>query len=533
MHRLYFAATCISFICLILFLASCMEELDDAGKIGDITFAPEIGFPLVNSTFTMEEFLTEGGSKAKVIEQSGVMVLTYDKSIFTPDVATIFAIPDQQSPVISITGSDVTFPSPGATVTVSKEITFAFNPSPGDDLDSILIKSGEMQFSLASTLPANIDLVISIPSLKQQGSGFQQNASFTGPGTLSPSNDLEGTTLDLTVDGTTSNTITFVITATITDTGQAINATDRLDCSFDMSNLGFRGLFGNIGTRLLPLKKDSINVDIFGDGSGGKIELLSPAVRLEVKNSFGLPIGFDIQSISVIERDDSTIPLTGSAVSAPDNPYLLNGPSYSEIGQSITTPIDINSGNSNMAELFSSLPYYLEYQFGAELDPPGNTKNFVLDTSRLAIDVHLEMPFHGKISALTISEDYLFDGLGIDDMLGATVRVKTVNELPLDAAVQVYFADANGVVLDSLFTDKSIIEGAQVDADGFTQGNAEIIIEVPIAQAKVDRINEAERLFVRAELHTTEQGTVPVKFSVTDQLQISISLHGKAEYNLN
>src|SRR5690606_20292213 len=104
------------------------------------------------------------------------------------------------------------------------------------------------------------------------------------------------------------NTITFVITATITDTGQAINATDRLDCSFDMSNLGFRGLFGNIGTRLLPLKKDSINVDIFGDGSGGKIELLSPAVRLDVKNSFGLPVGFDIQSISVIERDDSTIP---------------------------------------------------------------------------------------------------------------------------------------------------------------------------------------------------------------------------------
>lgn len=521
------------FTCTAFFLASCMEELENTNRIGSIAFEPEIGFPLVNSSFTMEEFLTEGGSKARISEQSGIMVLTYDDSIFTSTADNIFTIPDQQSPVISITGSEVTFPSPGSSVTVSKSITFAFNPSPGDNLDSLLLKAGQMLFSLNSTLQANIELAISIPSLEQQGGSFQQNSTFSGPGTLSPSVDLQGARLDLTVNGTTTNTVTFAITATITDTGQPIDNTQSLDCSFSMSSLGFSRLFGDIATRPLAMNADSINVDIFGDGLAGGIQFLSPAVRLDIRNSFGLPVGFDIKNISVEQQDNSMVQLTGAAVSAPANPYLLNAPSYAQIGQSITTPIDINTGNSNLGQLFSSLPYFFDYEFGAVLDPPGNTQNFVLDDSRLAIGVHLELPFHGKISSLTISKEYEFDGLGIDDIHEGVVKVKTVNELPLDAAVQVYFVDGAGTVLDSLFTNRSIIKGAQVDADGFTQDNAAVITEVPLIQAQVDRINQAEALVVRAEMQTTNQGTVPVKFSGADQLYISIGLHAKVQYKLD
>ena len=138
----------------------------------------------------------------------------------------------------------------------------------------------------------------------------------------------------------------------------------------------------------------------------------------------------------------------------------------------------------------------------------------------------------GQISALTISKQYDFDGLGIDDIGESIVRVKTINALPLDAAVQVYFVDISGVVLDSLFTDPAIIEGAQVDADGFTQGDAKVITEVPILKGKVDRINQAEYLLVRAEVHTTNKGTEPVKLSITDKLQVSIGLQTKVEYKL-
>jgi hypothetical protein len=147
--------------------------------------------------------------------------------------------------------------------------------------------------------------------------------------------------------------------------------------------------------------------------------------------------------------------------------------------------------------------------------------------------VHLELPFHGRVSALTISRQFDFDGLGIDDISESIVRVKSLNELPLDAAVQVYFVDGTGVVVDSLFSNPSIIEGAPVDADGFTQEGAEVIMEVPVTQEKINRINQAESILVRAEVHSTNQGAEPVKFSVTDKLQLSIGLEGKVEYKLN
>lgn len=533
MNRSHLAAGCAALTCVAFLLASCMEELENTGKIGSTTFKPEIGIPLVNSTFTMEEFLTEGGSKARVSEQSGVMVLTYDDSLYSPNAESVFILPDQKSPVISITGAEVSFPSPGSSVTISKSITFAFNTLSGDALDSIQIKTGRMLFSLASTFPSNVDVTISIPSLKQQGIGFQKNASFAGAGTLSPSADLQASTLDLTVGGTTSNTVTFAIVATITDTGVPIDDMDRLSCSFDMEDLGFSALFGNVKTRNFSLSTRSINVDIFGNGSGGSIAFQSAVVRLDINNDFGMPVGFDIQNIAVKEEDESTIALTGPAVSAPANPYLIDGPSYAQTGQSVSTEIAINSGNSNMEELFSTLPYYLEYGFGVVLDPLDNAQDFVFDDSRLAVGVHLELPFHGKLAALTISREYDFDGLGIDDIQEGLVSIKTINELPLDAAVQVYFVDASGTVLDSLFANPSIIKGAQVNSDGFAEGHAEVISEVPVLQEKVDRINQAEQLMVRAVLHTTDQGAVPVKFAAEDKLQISIGLRAKVPYELN
>ena len=185
-----------------------------------------------------------------------------------------------------------------------------------------------------------------------------------------------------------------------------------------------------------------------------------------------------------------------------------------------------------MPQLFSSLPKYLEYRFGAVLDPDGSSQNFVRDDSRIAIGVHLELPFHGRISALTTTQQYDFDGLGIDDITEGVVRVKSLNELPLDAGVQVYFVDISGTVLDSLFANPSIIEGAQVNAEGFTEDNAEVITEVPVTQAKVDRINQAEYLLVRAEMYTTNAGTVPVKFSLNDHIQVSIGFQAKVKYKL-
>ena len=517
-------------------LASCLEELEKTDKIKSTTLQPVVEFPLVNSNFSMEEFLIEGKSKAKISEQGGIMVLTYDDSLSTPPGDTFFSLPDQQSPTLSITGPEVSFPSPGATVTVSKNLTFAFNTSQSESLDSILIKAGRMVFQMNSTFPANIQLAVSIPSLKIRGAGFQQNFQFNGAGNQNPSTNLQTSSLDLTVNGTTTNTITFSITATITDTGQPINSTHRLDFSFRLEDQFFRGLFGDLGTHAFQFKADSLNVDIFNNADNafnGNVELLSPSFNLTMGNSFGIPIRFDIQNISGV-RNNAAISLNGPAVNSPLNPYLLNAPSRTQVGQAVASEVSITSLNSNLGQLISSLPKYLFYQFDFTLNPPppAASRNFVLDDSRLTIGVHLELPFHGRVSGLSLSRQFDFDGLGIDNVEESFIIVKTVNESPLEASVQLYFVDSDGTVLDSLFTTRSILKGAPVDANGFTQGETAVTTEVTVTQSKVDRIEQAEFLVINAVMATTNNGAVPVKFSAIDKLKVTVGVKTQLEYEL-
>lgn len=515
-------------------LVSCLEELEDTDKIKSSTFKPAIEFPLVNSDFSMGEFITNGDSKAKVTEQSGIMVLTYDDSLSSPEGELFFTLPDQNSPTLSITGSEVSFPSSGATVTITKSLTFAFNTSKSEALDSILLKAGRMLFQINSNFPANINMAVSIASLQlPTGGSFQQSFVLNGPATLSPIINLQNSVFDLTANGTTSNTVTFSITALITDTGQSLDNTHSLDFSFDLDRLQFRGLFGDLGSHPFQFQADSIDMDVFDHALTGDIEFLSPAMTLTMRNSFGVPIGLTIQRVTAIS-EGADVTLSGPVVNSPVNPYRINGTSSMQIGQSVSSEIKISSANSNLVQVLSSLPNYLSYQLLMMLNPPpAVSKNFVLDDSRLALGIHLELPFHGRVRELSLSKRFDFEGLGIDDVAESSIKLKTINELPLDAKVQVYFVDNSGTVLDSLFTNPSILKGAAVDANGFTNTPAEVVSQTPITQAKVNRIEQAEFLVITAVMHTTNNGAVPVKFAATDKLKITLGVNTRVEYKLN
>lgn len=514
-------------------LVSCLEELENTDKIASSTFEPVIEFPLINSDFSMRDMLTEGNSKAKITEDNGLMVITYTDSISSLSAESFFLLPDQQSPILSINGSEITFPSPGASITITKNLTFNFNTLQGELLDSILFKAGQLAFAVNSNLPANIDLQLSLSSLKFSGTSFERDVSFNGPGSQNPSANLQGSVIDLTANGSTSNQVSFAIQAVITDTGQPMNNTHNLSCSLQLNQLQFRSMFGDLGSHAFPFSADSVDVDVFDNALAGNIQLASPTIQLDINNSFGLPIGFNIQDITALKEAAMTT-LSGPAVNFPTNPYRLSCPSTVQAGQSILTQIAFTPTNSNIPQLVSLLPNYLSYAFGLRLNPaPATSKNFVMDDSRLDIGLHFELPLHGSISDLTISKQFDFDGLGIDDVESSFIKLKTVNELPVDAGIQVYFLDASGTVLDSLFTNRSVIKAADVDASGFTPESAELVNEVSITQEKIDRIEQAEILVLSAVLGTTNNGTVPVKFSVEDKLKINLGVNTRVEYKLN
>jgi hypothetical protein len=517
-----------------LCLTGCLEELEDIDKIGGSAFEPTLEFPLVNSNFTMGDFIVDGNSKARIVEHEGVLTLFYDDSLTTPPASAFFFLPDQSSPDITITGGDFILP-PGGSVTFTKALSFNFNPGGGEVLDSVVLKAGSLQLFLQSSIQANVSATFAIPSLHNAaGVAFTQTINFTTPSSSNPVADLSRYVMDLTDGGTTTNTLEFSITITVTSTGQAVTGSQDISCRFDLNDLQFGALFGDLGTRSFPVAADSLLVDLFTNASGsGSFELVSPSIDLSLRNSFGLPILFDIQSFSGHKTNTLPVFLNGNAVSAPLNPYLVGAPTYAQLGQSISSNIAINQTNSNLPAVLSFLPEFLGYEFNMGLNPGhASTKNFVLDTSRLTIGVHLMLPFYGSISGLTLTREFEFDGLGIDDIAQSKVRLKTVNGAPLDVAIQVYFTANDGTVLDSLFANPNILKAAPVGADGFATGTTEFSTDVQLTQAKVDRVEQAERLVIGARIASPGNGTVPVKFSPNNTFEVIIGVQTKMKYNL-
>jgi len=515
-----------------LFVVSCLEDLSNLDKIGKIRLEPAVAFPLIGSDFTFEEFLKKGQTQGYVTNVNGLVVLTYKDTIVSPTAETFFSVPDQQSPNMSISGSSVIFPTPGSSVTVNQSTTFAITPSQSEQLDSIVLKAGQLLVNIQSSISASVSLTLTVPSLKKGSALFQQTFTFTGNTSLHPAFDIGGYHVDLTESGTTTNTILFSIKAVITDTGQPIGNTSSLDVDFQLSGLKFSALFGQLGTTVFQTAAKAMNTDIFDNVKSGTVSLQSPSVEIRVDNSFGLPVSLDIRQMKAVKSDGSTIALSGAAVSAPSNPYLITAPGTP--GSNANTTFSLTSANSNISQIASSLPHDLVYQYSGQLNPGNAPKKFVLDTSRLMIGVDFQLPLYGQLSGLAMSKTYDFNGIGIDNLEKSVITVKTINEFPLDAYLQVYFVNRTGATVDSLFADnKVLIKAAPVDGNGISTSPSEVLKQVTLDKNRIDKINTASFLVVGASINTTNNGTVPVKITFDSKLKVNVGANTHVQYSLH
>jgi hypothetical protein len=521
-------------VLLAITLVACLEDIGRIDKI-ESSLEPWVEVPLVHATFSATEFLTEGeSSKARIVDQEGVLTLTYDDTVSTPSMAEYFRIPDQQSPQVVIPASELKFLSSDSD-TVTRDYTFAFTSAQGERLDSIWMTSGEIVVQTNSTFAMGVQLSFTTPTLQRNGVAFKQDFDFTAPGEQVKTISLDNHTFDLTLDGTTMNTVSCTVHAVFTNTGTPISPNDHVTVAFAINNIRFQALFGQLGTYTFRMPTVSFDLDVFRGFKSKNFVLLSPLVDIQIRNSFGLPVAFEIINLTAINPDGEAFPLSGAAVA---NPYLIAAPNYAQLGQSVTSNITINGENSNLGSLLGALPTTLSFAFGTTLNPGiDEPQNFILDTSRVRIALHAELPFHGRAQEISFSKKMPLSGLEVLDSLADVpevgIKMRTYNEFPFEARVQAYFLSESGIVIDSLFFDPNILKAAPVDAAGFTQLASEFTTIVPLSQERVDRIERATQIEIAASISTTNNGTVPVKFSASDRLKVVLGLHTRIPYDVN
>ncbi len=253
----------------------------------------------------------------------------------------------------------------------------------------------------------------------------------------------------------------------------------------------------------------------------GEFYIANPSVTLSIKNYWNIPVQFKFTDFYYYEDAFSEgIPVTGSFI---DEWHDINPPKAPDLFA--MTDFLLDASNSNIDELLSSMPNHLS--FGAILettpgqayDVDGNTT----DSARLKIEIPLDL----RISNLNFIDTMEINGL--NELGSDTAKVESVqmnliieNGFPVSIDAQVYFADEDYTILDSISTEQIAILPASV-TDGKVSAVTKSTNIIYVEGIKLQNLLNSKFLIPRIIFNTTghELGET-VKFYSDYQIGLKI-----------
>jgi len=518
-------------------LASCMPE-DDFQDIEIMAPSPSLSLPILNTSLKVGDLIrTEDGG---MLEENpdGSYSLFYRQSYQTPSVSEFFpTVPPQdfqESYSLGYTMPAFWFsPEP-----VTYEGTIALDME-GLDIYGIECKQGSLNVSVNSDFDHDINVVMTLNDVIDENDDplvLEFEMFNWGTRNVSKFVDLSGYYIN-----TENSQLNFTSELTISGSGQAIDANDEISFNLSIADLDFSYLEGNFPSVTIPVAADSFDIPLLAGAIDGDIAL-NPNVTIDIQNSFGIPISPDLSNIFVRDNSGNVVQLQDEGDSQFLNstfvlPYMSD---RNELPALMSK--QINRDNSNLEEAFAKLPKGISYLFGFELSSSTEDTSFITDNSSIGIDMEVEVPLEASFDISL--EDTLALDLGAEqDIEQLKLLIKTENDFPIDAYLQLYFLDADGeMIYDSnnepvrAFDEEAqLLKAAQItnSTTGETQA---VSIDMPITTTldaeKVDLIQNAGSILVRTNLQSKSEdanmiklySSYGIRFSLAMQIQSSINV---------
>ena len=149
---------------------------------------------------------------------------------------------------------------------------------------------------------------------------------------------------------------------------------------------------------------------------------------------------------------------------------------------------------------------------------------FILDTSSLEADMLLELPLRLKAKNLNYETITEIDPDRLQESDEMEVLLDVTNGFPVEAFVQVYFENADGEILDSLYVGEQpyFIEAAKINNVGEVVEGTNFQDQIFLDVARVDNLYEATRLRTSANVATANDGETSVRFFDNDKYKFEI-----------
>lgn len=410
-------------------------------------------------------------------------------------------------------------------------MNIAFDLGNGEVINTITFKSGTFAYDFEHSVQENTTLRLEIPTLSKDGTSFDELISLVpngGTANTTADIDLAGYTMDLTNGDTNALSISIVANIVSSNNLVPFDTSQSVSSSIEIKDLAIESFTGNLGARSISLAADTFDMDLSVDALSG-LSFASPEVSLTFNNGFGMPFSFDLAGIGMI-TESGTITMEGMIA---EDPVVINAPST--MGENESTTVSLNNENSNIADLLSASPESMFANISANLNPGGETENFVLDTSKIDLTMGIDIPLHVRITDLGMTDTMNTDSIGIDSVL---LNVKSAefigvinNGLPVDLNVQIYLADSTHTVFDSLLTGGKLATAAEVDVEGNTVANTSSDISIVADSAKLNSLIEASYMLIDFGLTTPNDGQTAVKLFTTAEIGLQLGI--KSTISLN
>ena len=111
----------------------------------------------------------------------------------------------------------------------------------------------------------------------------------------------------------------------------------------------------------------------------------------------------------------------------------------------------------------------------------------------------------------------------------AALKTKIINELPLDATIQIYLADSKSLISDSIFTtpQTALVVGSKANASGELQTAGVYDKEISLSIDKINKLFAAKKLIIKSVMNTIKNSSgasIDVKFKAAYKMDVAIGM---------
>ncbi|MEI8202719.1 MAG: hypothetical protein WCH34_06880, partial [Bacteroidota bacterium] len=304
--------------------------------------------------------------------------------------------------------------------------------------------------------------------------------------------------------------------------------------SNQITGLQFSKMYGYLG-QLTFTAQDTFLLDIFENNYSNYFEFNDMKAKIYTWNSVGMPVNYIVNQLY---GASSVNPPYMVNVSCPTlfNPLLVPYPSLSQFGQSHDTIYVLNSANSNILQVMSISPKKFIYNITGTTNPLANPAipNFILDTSRFGTKLKIEVPLWGKIKGFVHRDTISFHYNRVDELESILLRVNATNGFPVDAHIQLYFADSVYTIKDSLLNPyQQMILAAQSGPapDLKVQTPTNKITDIVIDGTRLKALDRIKYIIVKSELWSYDYTQSDIKIYMDYALDLKIGAKVKFKYN--